>query len=176
MRASKTVRCIGLVVVLVGFAACGGNGNGNGNGGASSSATDPNAPVLTNLRATFGSRCTLPGNAPGTTEVLAFEYADADGNVRGGTLENTTSGVAGGSITFSPGIPSPGVQISGTTAGTITFAACLRFGSTAAVTEQVKVIDASGKASNVLIIEVRHPGGGVPLHRRDADPDFRKSR
>ncbi len=171
MRASRMARCVGLVVVLAGITACGGNGDG---GGSSPVATDPNAPIITNLRASLGRRCTLPGNVAGTIEILAFEYTDADGNVRGGTVENTTSAPTAGSITFSPGIPSPGVTISGTTAGTITISACLRFGSLAAVTEQVKVIDASGKTSNVLTTELRNPGG-VPLHRKDAHPDLRKS-
>ena len=174
MRASRLARYVGLVVVLVGITACGGNGDGGGSSSASATATDPNAPIITNLRVSLGRRCTLPSNVAATIEVIAFEYTDADGDVRGGIVENTTSATTAGSITFSPGIPSPGVAISGTTAGTITLTACLRFGSLAAVTEQVKVIDASGKVSNVLTTELRNPGG-VPLHRHDADPDLRKS-
>jgi hypothetical protein len=66
-------------------------------GGSQPAAVDPNAPVITNLRASFGPRCTLQStNLPGTVETLAFEYADADGTVRGGTVENVVSAAVGG--------------------------------------------------------------------------------
>ncbi|MGH7319310.1 MAG: hypothetical protein ACRELA_06750 [Candidatus Rokuibacteriota bacterium] len=170
MRGKRTLASVGFIPLLLLGTACGKSGGG----GSSPTAADPNTPVITNLRVSFGARCTLPSNLPGTIETLAFEYTDADGNVRGGTLENTASAAVGGSITLTPPIPSPGVTITGTTSGTVTVTGCLHFGSNASVTEQVKVIDASGKASNVLKLEVPRPAG-APLLPRDADPASRKS-
>ena len=170
MRGKRTLASMGFIPLLLLGTACGKSGGG----GSSPTAVDPNAPIITNLRASFGSPCTLAGNIPGTVEALAFEYTDADGNLRGGTLENTATAAAGGSITLTPAIPSPSVAITGTTSGTITAMWCLHFGSNSSVTEQVKVTDASGKASNVLTIEVARPGG-APLLPRDADPALRKT-
>jgi hypothetical protein len=171
MRPWSPLRTLGIpLVVVVLVSACGGGGGGGGG-----SAVDPNAPVLSNLRVSFGPRCMLPGSLAGTIEALAFEFADADGNVRGGTVDNTTTGAGGGSITLSGGIPSPGVTITGpSTSGTVTITACLRFDGFSSVTETVTVTDASGKASNVLSLEVPRPGG-APLLPRDADPAIRKS-
>ena len=169
MRGARALVNVGILPVLVLATACGKGGGG----GSSPTAVDPNAPVITNLRVSFGARCTLPSNVQGTVETLAFEYTDADGNVQGGTLENTTSAAAGGPMTFTLGIPSPGVAISGTTSGTITVTACLFFGSNSSVTEQVKVTDASGKASNVLSLEVPRPGG-APLLPHSGESGFGK--
>jgi hypothetical protein len=170
MRGAKTIAGLGLIPIFLLGAAC----SHHGGGGGSPTSTDPNVPVISNLRASFGPRCTLPNNQGGTVEILAFEYADADGNVRGGTLENTTSGAVAGSITVTPPIPSPGIAISGTTSGTITITACLFFGGNDSVTEQVKITDASGKVSNQLALNVPRPNGAPELPR-DADPAARKS-
>jgi hypothetical protein len=67
-------------------------------------------------------------------------------------------------------IPSPGVAISGTTAGTITVTTCVVFGANSRFTEQVKVTDASGKVSNVLTLEVARPGGVPLLPHSDPTP------
>ena len=160
MRRRRTLATLGVISLLGLGTACGKSGGGGTH-------TDPNAPAITNLRVSFGSRCTFPGNLPGTVETLAFEYTDADGNLRGGTLENTTTAAVGGSATFTPSIPSAGIAISGTTSGTITATACLFFGSNSSVTEQVKVVDATGKASNVLSLEVPRPGGAPLLPHSD---------
>jgi hypothetical protein len=168
MRGKRTLASMGFIPLLLLGAACGKSG-----GGGSPTAADPNAPIITNLRVAFGAGCTLPGNVRGTIEALAFEYSDADGNVRGGSLENTTLFAAGGPMTFTPAIPSPSVTISGTTSGTITVTACLFFGSNSSVTEQVKVTDARGKASNVLSVEVPRPGG-APLLPHSGESGFGK--
>lgn len=167
MRPSGPLRAVGFLMVLGLAAGCGGGGGGG-------SSVDPNAPVIANLRVTFGSRCTLASGQPGTLELLAFDYTDADGNLRGGTLENTTTANAGGSMTFTPPIPSSDVVISGTTSGTIGIGFCTRFGSNATITEQVRIADASGKISNTLSLVVSRPEG-APLLPQDADPAFRKS-
>jgi hypothetical protein len=129
--------------------------------------------VIANLRVAFGARCTV-SNETGTIETLALDHADANGDTRGGTVENITTASAGGSITLTGAIPSPGVTVTGSTSGTISLRFCTRFGSNASITEQVRIADASGKASNVLTLEVARPGG-APLLPRDADPDLRKS-
>jgi hypothetical protein len=150
--------------------ACGGGG-----GGGAPAAVDPNAPVISNLRVSFGPRCMLPTvNLPGTIEVLAFEYTDADGDVRGGVVESTSFFAGGGTVALNAAVPSPGVTITGTTSGTITFAACLRFGNTPSVTEHMKLTDAAGRASNELTLEVPRPAG-APLLPRDVDAAPRKS-
>ena len=156
MRGKRTLASMGFIPLLLLGTACGKSGGGG------HAAADPNAPIITNLRVSFGAGCTLQGGVRGTVEIIAFEYGDADGNVRGGTLENITSAPTGGSLSFTPAIPSQGVAISGTTSGTITVRTCLLFGDNSSVTERVKVTDASGKVSNTLTIEVRNPGG-LPL-------------
>jgi hypothetical protein len=168
MRGKRTLASLGFIPLLLLGTACGKSGGGG------HAATDPNAPIITNLRASFGGGCTLPGGVHGTVETIAFEYADADGNVRGGTLESTGIAAVGGAITITGAIPSPGITISGTTSGTITVTICIFFGSNSKVTERVKVTDASGKTSNELSIEVAKPGG-APLLPRDATTPFRKA-
>jgi hypothetical protein len=140
MRPSGPLRVVGLALVLGLAAGCGGGGGGG-------SSVDPNAPVIANLRVALRGRCTLDTGQPGTIEVLTLDYADADGNMRGGVVENTSAAVAGGPFIFTLPIPSPAVAITGTTAGAISIGGCLHFGGNASVTEQVKVIDASGKVS-----------------------------
>src|SRR5262245_35422029 len=79
MRLSSPRRHLGLLLALPLVSACGGGGGGG-------SSVDPNAPILSNLRLTTGGSCTISGvNLPGTVEVFTFDYADADGNLRGGT-------------------------------------------------------------------------------------------
>lgn len=170
MRRKRTLASISVIPLLLLGTACGKSGGG----GSSPTAVDANAPVIANLRVTFGARCTLPSGAPGTIESLAFDYTDADGNVRGGTVENTATAAVGGSVTLSGAIPSPGVTLTGSTSGTISLRFCTHFGSNASITEQVKITDASGKGSNVLALDVARPGG-APLLPQNADPALRKS-
>jgi hypothetical protein len=171
MRRTRTLTGLGVLPLLLLGAACGKDGGGGR--GLPSVATDPNAPVIVNLRVSFGKSCTLPNNRLGTVETLAFDYTDADGNLRGGVLENKTSAAVGDPITFTGALPSPGVVMSGTTSGTITVAGCLAFGSNSSVGEQVRVTDTSGKASNVLSLEVTRPAG-VPLLPHSDKADFGK--
>jgi len=171
MKRMRTLTSLGLLPLLLLGVACGKDGGGGG--GSPSVATDPNAPVIVNLRVAFGPGCTLSSNRPGTIETLAFDYTDADGNLRGGVLENRTSAAIGDPITFTASLPSPGVAMSGTTSGTITIAACLHFGGNSSVSEEVRVTDTSGKASNVLALEIPKPAG-LPLLPRSDKVDFGK--
>ncbi len=164
---------LGLLPLLFLGVACG-KGGGGSNASAPATVTDPNAPVITNLRASFGAGCTLPTQVRGTIESLSFDYVDADGNLRGGVVDNRTTATLGGSGTFSLSLPSPGVTMSGTSSGTITISACLLFGSNSGISEEVRVTDASGKASNVLVLEITRPAG-LPLVPRDGDSSMRKS-
>ena len=166
-----TIASLGLIPVLLLGVACSHHG---GSGGGSPTATDPNGPVIANLRVSFGSACTLPGDIPGLAEVLAFDYTDADGNLRGGTLNDRATAAVGGSIPFSAPIPSDTVTITGTTSGTIAAGFCTHFGDNSNLTEQVTVADASGKVSNQLTLNVPRPNG-APLLPRGADPSIRKS-
>jgi hypothetical protein len=168
MKPSDSLRVVGFFLVMGLAAGCGGGGGGG------SATVDPKAPVIANLRVALRKRCTLESGRAGTIEVLTFDYADADGNLVGGIVENTAAAVAGGPFVFNLPIPSPGVTITGTTAGTITLGGCLHFGGNASATEQVRVFDASGKVSNTLTVEVAKPDG-APLLPRDADPALRKS-
>jgi hypothetical protein len=171
MRRTRTLTSLGLFPLLLLGAAC--SKDGGGGGGSPAVATDPNAPVIVNLRVAFGAGCTLPNNLRGTIETLAFEYADADGNLRGGALVNRTSAAIGPPSTITAALPSPGVAMSGTSAGTITIAGCLAFGSNSSVSEQVQVTDTSGKTSNVLSLEVTRPAG-APLLPQSDKADFIK--
>jgi hypothetical protein len=170
MRALDPLRAVGLFLAMGLAAGCGGGGRGG-----FGAAPDPNAPVIANLRVTFGGTCTLSSTGrAGTLEVLTVDYSDADGNMSGGTIESTAGAVAGGPIVFTAPIPSPGVRLTGTTSGTISIAFCLVFGSNASVTEQVRVADASGKISNRLTLEVVRPSGAFLLPK-GADPNLGKS-
>jgi hypothetical protein len=169
MKASSPLRVVGLLVVGL-AAGCGGGGSGGGG-----TSVDPNAPVISNARVNLSGRCTIAGvNLPGTVETTVVDYTDADGDVRGGSVEASATFAVGGTMVFTAGIPSQGVTITGTDSGTITVRACLRFGSNASASEQVKIIDASGKSSNVLTAEVANPGG-LPLLAPGEDPKPRKS-
>ena len=131
MRATRTLTRLGLLPLLLLGAAC----SKGGGGGSPPTVTDPTVPVIANLRFTLGGPCTIGGtNTRGTEETLLVDYADADGNVRGGTMESRASAQVGGPITLQAAIPSPGVVISGTTSGTVVMEACLHFGSNASVT------------------------------------------
>jgi hypothetical protein len=171
MRGSRTVVGLGLIPVLFLGVACSKHGGG---GGSSPTALDSNAPVIANLRASLKGPCTLPGSVPGLIEIIALDYTDADGNLRGGTVDDTTTAAVGGTIPLSAPIPSEVVTISGTTSGTITMTFCTHFGDNSNFTERVKVTDASGKVSNELTVNVARPNG-APLLPRDADPAARKS-
>ena len=162
MRASSTCRSLGLLVVLAALSAC-------GSGGGGGTSVDPNAPVISNLRVTFGARCSLSNGLPGTIEFVGFDFGDADGDVRGGTVESTaTFGFGDPSVLTAP-IPAPGVTIDGASAGTISVRACLRFGSNSSYREQVRIIDVSGRSSNTLTATVSKPAG-LPLTPLDTDP------
>src|SRR5262245_44955279 len=146
MRLLSLLRSIGLLPMLSLTAAC-----GNG-----SSSVDPNAPVITNLRANLDVPCML-GDIPSSVPTFTLDYVDADGNVRGGMLGVTNVTNIGRRLDGAAPIPSPEVTISGTTLGTITATParfCYGAGSSATVT--VQVIDATAKSSNILTIEVRN--------------------
>lgn len=170
MRWTRTLARAGVIPLLVLATACGQDGGG---GSSPPTVPDANAPVIANLRVTFGTPCSIPAddeNLPGTVEFLAFDYADADGNLRGGTVERTVAFAAfGGGSGVTLAIPSAPVAISGTRSGTITVAFCIYFATNTSATEQIKVTDASGKTSNVLTLEVPRPAG-LPLLPRDAGP------
>ncbi|HEX2501020.1 MAG TPA: hypothetical protein VHO73_06150 [Methylomirabilota bacterium] len=170
MRGTRTLASLGFLPLLLLGAACGKGGGG----GSSPTVSDPTVPVIANLRFTLGGPCTIARtNTPGTEETLLVDYADADGNLRGGTMEVRGTAEVGGPITLQGAIPSAGVTISGTTSGTVAMGACLHFGSNASVTEEVRITDASGKASNVLTIGLPNPGG-LPLLPRGAESPPRK--
>jgi hypothetical protein len=172
---TRAIRSLGLLpVLLLGVACSKGGGGGGGGGSPSLTATDPNVPVITNLRVSFGASCVLRNQVRGTIENVSFDYVDADGNLRGGVVDNRTSAPIGGQITVSLPLPSPGVTMTGTTSGTITISACLFFGGNASISEEVRVTDVSGKTSNVLSLEVARPAG-LPLLPQGADPAARKS-
>jgi hypothetical protein len=158
MRRTRILTNLGLLPLLFLGAACGKGGGG----GSSPTAADPTIPVIANLRVSLGRPCTIPGGVAGTVKTVAFDYADADGNLRGGVMELTGIASVGGTLTQTAAIPSPPVGITGTTSGTITVTSCLHFGSNSSITQQVRVADATGKASNALTTEVPNPSG-LPL-------------
>jgi hypothetical protein len=166
MRGGGGFRSLFVIAVLALLTACGGNG-----GGGKSTSLDPNAPVLANIRATFGSPCSFPGGGGstvvGTIETTVFEYTDADGDVRGGTLDIILTAPVGGALTFTAAIPSQGVTITGTTSGTITVVSCISFGGNASFTQRVTVTDGSGHVSNELELETPRPGGAPLLPRSE---------
>jgi hypothetical protein len=169
MRRMRTPRSLGLLPLLLLGAACGKGGGG----GSSPAAADPTIPVIASLRVSLGRPCTLVGTGglAGTIKTVAFDYADADGNLRGGVVELTGTADVGGTTTLTGAIPSPAVGITGTTSGTITVTSCLHFGSNSSFTKQVRVADSTGKASNALTTKLPNPSG-LPLlpHGTDTAP------
>lgn len=167
MRRTRTLTSLGVLPLLFLSAACGKDGGG----GSSPTAADPTIPVIANLRVSLGRPCTLAGSggAAGTVKTVAFDYADADGNLRGGVMELTGTASIGGTLTQTAAIPSAPVGITGTTSGTITVTSCLHFGSNSSITQQVRVADATGKASNALTATVPNPSG-LPLLPPGTDP------
>ena len=162
MRRTRTLTGLGLLPLLLLGAAC----SKGGGGGSSPTAADPTIPVIANLRAALSQPCTVTGIS-GTIKTLVFDYADADGDLRGGVVEFKATFNVGGSSTLTGAIPSGNVGITGTTSGTITVTSCVHFGSTTSLTQEVRVTDASGKVSNVLATTVQNPG--VPLLPRNTD-------
>jgi hypothetical protein len=155
-----------LPALLALLAGCGGKGGGGGGG----TAPDVNAPVISNLAGSVSEQgCSLPGG-PGRIETLTFSYVDADGDLRGGTFENTTTPPGGAPMVFTGGLPSPGATITGTTSGQITIVACLRFGPFPSVEEKMRVTDSAGRTSSQLTVTVGRPAG-APLHPRGSKPE-----
>jgi hypothetical protein len=170
MSGTRTLASLSLLPLLLLGAACGKDGGG----GSPPTVTDPRAPVIANFRATLGGPCTIAGtNVRGTVETLLVDYVDADGDVRGGIAESRATFEFGGAFPLTVTIPSGTAAISGTTSGTIAITACLAFGGNTSVTEEIRITDASGKASNVLTVVVANPGG-VPLLPRGAESPPRK--
>ena len=171
---TRALGSLGLLSLLFLGVACGKGGGGGQRVGAGHR-DRPECPADHQSAGVLrGGSCTLPNQNRGTIENLSFDYADADGNLRGGVVDNRTTAAIGGSATFSLPLPSPGVTMSGTSSGTITITACLFFGSNSSISEEVRVTDTSGKGSNVLALEVTRPAG-LPLLPRDGDPSMRKS-
>lgn len=145
-RLARTGVVIGLIVLLAG---CGGDGG---------TSVDPNAPAISNLVTAFLGACTT-GAGPGTGRRLTMNFTDIDGNVSGGkgtitaTFDQTTP------LVVDIPIPSVSGSINGTTAGTITFLACARYGPNSNLTEAIRVTDASGKVSNELSATTPRPPG-----------------
>lgn len=137
----------------------------DGGGRSSPTATDPTIPAIANLRVTLGQPCTGTSGVAGTVKTVVFDYTDADGNLRGGSVTFRATFAVGGPSTLTGTIPSRAVAITGTTSGSIAVTSCVRFGSNSSFTQEVVVTDASGKASNALSTEVPNPG--VPLLPRD---------
>jgi hypothetical protein len=153
--------------LLVLLAGCGG---GKGGGGGGGTAPDVNTPVISNLTGSVsGQGCTLSG-APARVETLTFSYVDADGDLRGGTVVNTTTAPGQAPLVFTVSLPSNGVTITGTTSGQITLTACLAFGSAPNVEEKVRVTDSAGRTSNELTVTVGRPAG-APLLPRGSMPE-----
>jgi hypothetical protein len=97
---TRALGSLGLLSLLFLGVACG-KGGGGGNTSQPATVTNPNTPMITNLRVSFGAGCTLPNQNRGTIENLSFDYVDADGNLRGGVVDNRTTAAIGGSATFS---------------------------------------------------------------------------
>jgi hypothetical protein len=165
MGRTRILTSLALAPLLLLGAAC-----SKGGGGSSPTAADPTVPVIANLRVTLGPACTSVSGVSGTRKTLVFDYTDADGNLQGGTVTFRATFPLGGPSTLTGTIPSQAVAITGTTSGSISVRSCLRFGSNASFTQEVVVIDASGKTSNVLSQVVQNPGG-IPLQPREPGPD-----
>ena len=141
---------------------------GCGGGKKSVAGPSPDAPVIANLALSFTQQpCTLSG-LPGTLHQAAFDYTDANGDLRGGTVTDTTRPDVGSPIVVTGGIPQDGVQITGTTTGRITLTFCVRFNSVSTITETVSVTDAAGHQSNELSASAARPAG-VPERLRSGE-------
>ncbi len=142
-----------LIFLAVVVAGCGGSKS-------SPAGPSPDSPVIANLAGTFSSQSCSTGAGTGTLRLLSFDYTDSDGNVQGGAVQVTVTlspGGLPGTGTF--GVPSPGVSVSGTTSGTITIEACVRFGGSSQLSENVTLLDAVRNPSNTLSVGTAKPPG-----------------
>ena len=141
-----SLRCVLLLALPVLVLGC-------SDGGGSTAPSSPNQPTISNAVVTRqAGTCSLPGtNAQGTLDRVTFDYTDADGNLRGGTLQVTISNPAAGTLPFTVPIPSNGVTITGTTAGQVTFGICFT-PTSLALQATISVTDAAGQRSNQLVV------------------------
>ncbi len=121
--------------------------------------SSPEAPRISNLVSSYLDACTFEGNS-GRTLQLRFDYADQDGDVRGGRLETTDRLNPGGGLHHATyELPGEFVEVSGTTSGQITLRICaLFFGNAQSVTVWVTLFDAANHRSNQLSTTVPRPG------------------
>jgi hypothetical protein len=145
------------MILLALLSGCGG---GHSSGPSASGPT----PAIANLRTTLQPRtCTVSG-LTGSRLDVAFDYADADGDLNGGTAETTTTFLTSTNRPvgdqFNRNFPI--VTAEGTRAGTLSSAVCVRFGILSSKLRlDVAVIDRAGHSSNVLSAEVQ--AGDAPL-------------
>jgi hypothetical protein len=130
---------LSLVVPAILLAGCDGGGNGP--------TAESQAPVIANLVALGSGSC---GNPPQGFRVevgaYSFDYTDANGDVRGGSVE------VGGGAHLTLAVPSARVSITGTTSGKITVLECFVVMGNVAVSKlrRVTLVDAAGNRSNEL--------------------------
>jgi len=133
------------------LAGCGGH---HGGGTTSSStpstpSTPSTTPLISDLGvATSAQGCTVQGFS-GKVRTVTFSFTDVDGNERGGHVDLTLS-ASGPSQSLTVRVPSDGVSLAGTTAGSITISGlCIAvIGGSATLT--VTLADAAGNESNTL--------------------------
>ncbi len=127
------------VTTLALFASCGGHGGGT---------TPVTDPLISDLNlATSSQTCTAQG-FPGHVRTVSFNYADPEGDVRGGHVDLGLVGANTPSLTVA--VPSNNATLSGTTSGAITISpVCIAvIGGTATLT--ASLTDAAGHTSNTL--------------------------
>ncbi len=128
-------------VVAMALAGCGGR----------KGPSSPDSPVISNLTAAFTS-CAAPGREFGRR--LEFDYADPNGDVRGGHVEVRIQSQEDTLETFNVALPSDNATITGTTSGRIATTVCLRPIPIADERARVRLFDAAGNGSNESDVEL----------------------
>ena len=142
----KSIRGIAASAILaIGVAGCGGHSS------SGTSPSQPGVPVISNLAAQYGQgTCPIQGRT-GRPLIVTLQYSDADGDVRGGTLETTGTFLPSNQpIEVNFPVPSNTATVTGTTAGSITAFACVLFNGSSALSLTAALVDKAGHSSNVL--------------------------
>jgi hypothetical protein len=163
---ARWIQRIGISSLATILAGCGGHHDGGTTSSSTPStpSTPSTTPVVSDLGvATSAQGCTVQA-LPGKVRTVTFSFTDVDGNERGGHVDLTLA-AGGPAQSLTVGVPSAGVTLAGTTAGTITVSGlCITvIGGSATLT--VTLTDAAGNESNTLsaaVAGLRPAGPSAP--------------
>jgi hypothetical protein len=136
MRRRARVAAGGIWLLAAALAGCDKNGP-----------TSPDSPVISNLSTALAGGCGRSQLAE-LAQRVEFDYADPNGDVRGGHVEVRARSQKADPETFNVTVPSDAASISGTTTGHITVSVCTGVIAFEGDRVRVRLFDAANNASN----------------------------